>query len=64
MGPVVMWWAYSAPPPPVEIGLTDLPKSGGAMAPSEPSAPTVLQRNETHFGTYYANKHRITFIQG
>jgi hypothetical protein len=24
---VVMWWAYSVPP--VEIGLTDLPKSGG-----------------------------------
>ena len=26
----------------VEIGLTDLPKFGGAMAPSAPPAPTVL----------------------
>ena len=29
-----MWWAQFAPPPPqVEIGLTDLQKSGSAMAP-------------------------------
>ena len=29
-------------PPPVEIGLTDLPKSGGAMAPPAPLGMTPL----------------------
>ena len=30
-------------PPLVEIGLTDLPKSGGAMAPPAPPGTTGLQ---------------------
>ena len=35
---VVMWWPSSVPL--VEIGLMDLPKSGGAMSPPDPLAPT------------------------
>ena len=35
-----MWWAYLALL--VEIELTDLSKSGGAMAPPAPPAPTGL----------------------
>ena len=31
-------------PPLVEIGLTDLPKSGGAMAPPAPPGTTGLNR--------------------
>ena len=34
-GQVVMWWAQFAPL--VEIGLTDLPKSGGAMVTLAPT---------------------------
>ena len=44
--------------PPVEIGLTDLPKSGGAVPPPEPPAPTGLRKSLTvssytpsHFST-------------
>jgi hypothetical protein len=32
-------------PPLVEIGLTDLPKFGGAMAPPAPPGTTGLQNN-------------------
>ena len=28
-GPVSMWWALNAPPPLVDIGLGDLPKTWG-----------------------------------
>ena len=38
--PVVIRWALSVSP--VEIGLTDLPKSGGAMAPLAPPGTTGL----------------------
>ena len=37
---VVIRWASSVPL--VEIGLTDLPKSGGAMAPPAPPGTTPL----------------------
>ena len=37
---VVMWWPSSAPP--VEIGSSDLQKSGGAMSPPDPPATTGL----------------------
>ena len=32
-------------PPPVGIGLTELPNSGGAKAPSAPPLTTALRRN-------------------
>ena len=38
--PVVLWWHNL--PLLVEIGLTDLPKSGGAMAPQAPQGTTPL----------------------
>ena len=39
------------PPPLIEIGLTDLPKSGGAMAPLAPpgTTPLVLMSNPNQF---------------
>ena len=40
-GSVVMWWELYAPAM-VEIGLSDLPKSGGAVATLAPWAPTGL----------------------
>ena len=44
--PVVMW-GHNLPPL-VEIGLTDLPKSGGAMASSAP----LRDDTPTRFGNY------------
>ena len=38
--PVVIRWVLSVPL--VEIGLTDVPKSGGAMAPPVPAGTTPL----------------------
>jgi hypothetical protein len=36
-------WAYSAPPPLVEIGLTAVPKSGSTVAPVTPgTTPLIL----------------------
>ena len=41
--PVVVFGGHNLPPPPsVEIRLTDLPKSGGAMAPPAPLRTTPL----------------------
>ena len=36
-------WGYNLPPL-VEIGLTDLPKSGGAMTPPAPPGTTGLYK--------------------
>ena len=45
-GPVVMW-GHNLPSL-VEIGLTDLPKSGGAMAPPAPPGTTSLKLTMYH----------------
>ena len=41
-GVPVLFGGHNLPPPLVEIGLTNLPKSGGAMAPPAPSGTTPL----------------------
>ena len=38
----LIFGGHNLPPPLVEIGLTDLPKSGGAMTPPAPPETTPL----------------------
>ena len=46
-GVPVLFGGHNLPPSPlVEIGLTDLPKNGGAMAPPAPPGTTGLKCNE------------------
>ena len=45
-------------PPLVEIGLTDLPKSGGAMAPPAPPGTTGLHS----VPTLYKNANSLEFV--
>ena len=44
-GVAVLFGGHNLPPL-VEIGLTDLPKFGGAMAPPEPPGTTGLHRTK------------------
>ena len=50
MGVPVLFGGHNMPPL-VEIGLTDLPKSGGAMAPPAPPAPP--EKTSLLLGMYF-----------
>ena len=61
-----MWWGHNIPPPPIGIGLTDLPKSGEGIVPLPPTPSSygyVMMLSSVTFIIYGVLRH-ICYLSG